>query len=84
MKTSLLKKDLVEQTEFFIEYKPEVPSELSNTKCIDFVLQPDKLKVKDVSFYLFPSVCTHSEWKEECVLETGLCTLLSCPKLLMS
>ena len=49
MKTSLLKKDLVENTEFFIEYKPEVPQELSSTKCIDFVLEPDKLKVKDVS-----------------------------------
>ncbi len=44
----------MEQIEFFIEYLPNVPDELTDAKFIDFSLQPDKLKVKDVSM---PKLC---------------------------
>ena len=51
MKTGMLKKDKFEQIEFFIEYPPSVPEQLTESKYVDFTLEPDKLKVKDVSKY---------------------------------
>ena len=51
MKTGLLKKDKLEQVEFFVEYPPVVPEDLVNSKYVDFSLEPEKLKIKDVCFY---------------------------------
>ncbi|XP_063712409.1 vacuolar protein sorting-associated protein 26C-like [Symsagittifera roscoffensis] len=47
MKTGLLKKDKLEQVEFFVEYPPVVPEDLVNSKYVDFSLEPEKLKIKD-------------------------------------
>ena len=39
-------------------------------------------RLSSKNYITCPSVITHSDWKEECVLETGSCLVfLSCPKL---
>ena len=43
----MCKKDKFEQIEFFIEYPPSVPEQLSESKYVDFTPEPDKLKLKD-------------------------------------